>query len=105
MSFLSTEWVDYVEEPMKYQALRPQFFSVGKWWLVEWVVEWVRWGGWVFGWGGWVGGGGGGGTHSVDMRPCGCFILYCNFLFNSKNLTIHFGKIMQLVSRKTRKHI
>ena len=26
---LSTKWVDYVEEPMKYQALRPQFFSVG----------------------------------------------------------------------------
>ena len=29
--FLSTEWVDYVEEPMKYQALRPQFFSMGGW--------------------------------------------------------------------------
>ena len=29
---LSTEWVDYVEEPMKYQALRPQFFSMGGWW-------------------------------------------------------------------------
>ena len=28
VSFLSTEWVDYVEEPMKYQALRPQLFSV-----------------------------------------------------------------------------
>ena len=41
-SLLSTKWVDYVEEPMKYQALRPQFFSVG-------------------GWGGGVGGGGGGG--------------------------------------------
>ena len=27
---LSTEWVDYVEEPMKYQALRPHFFSVGE---------------------------------------------------------------------------
>ena len=26
---LSTKWVDYVEEPMKYQALRPQFFSMG----------------------------------------------------------------------------
>ena len=25
---LSTEWVDYVEEPMKYQALRPHFFSM-----------------------------------------------------------------------------
>ena len=31
-----------VEEPMKYQALRPQFFSVGRWGVVEWVVV-----GWV----------------------------------------------------------
>ena len=38
---LSTERVDYVEEPMKYQALRPHFFS-------------------MVGWGGGVGGGGGG---------------------------------------------
>ena len=29
--FLSTEWVDYVEEPMKYQALRPHVFSMGGW--------------------------------------------------------------------------
>ena len=43
--FLSTKWVDYVEEPMKYQALRPQFFSVGGWGVggggvgvVVWVV-------------------------------------------------------------------
>ena len=57
VSFLSTEWVDYVEEPMKYQVLRPQFFSMGGWGLV-----------------GWVGAGLGGGTHSVDMQPCGCFI-------------------------------
>ena len=36
---LSTKWVDYVEEPMKCQALRPQFFSVGGWgWGV--VMEW-----------------------------------------------------------------
>ena len=28
-SILCTKWVDYVEEPMKYQALRPQFFTVG----------------------------------------------------------------------------
>ena len=35
MFFLSTEWVDYVEDPMKYQALRPHFFSVGGWcWVV-----------------------------------------------------------------------
>ena len=31
-----------VEEPMKYQALRPQFFSMGRWGVVV-VVEW----GWV----------------------------------------------------------
>ena len=35
---LSTKWVDYVEEPMKYQALRPQFFSMGGWGVV--VVGW-----------------------------------------------------------------
>ena len=34
MGFLSTEWVDYVEEPMKYQALRPHFFSVVGGWRV-----------------------------------------------------------------------
>ena len=39
---LSTEWVDYVEEPMKYRALRPHFFSMGGW------LEGSR--------GGWVGG-------------------------------------------------
>ena len=54
-SFLSTEWVDYVEEPMKYQALRPHLFSMGGW------LE-GSWGGWVvMGWmadgvGGCVGG-------------------------------------------------
>ena len=32
---------------MKYQALRPQFFSVGRWGVVEWVVVgWVGMG-WV----------------------------------------------------------
>ena len=39
---LSTKWVDYVEEPMKYQALRPQFFSMGGWGVVGLVVV-----GWV----------------------------------------------------------
>ena len=42
--FLSTEWVDYVEEPMKYQAYMHHFFSIGGW------LE----GSWVGGGGGWV---------------------------------------------------
>ena len=37
---LSTEWVDHVEEPMKYQALRPHLFSAG-WW--GWVVVGCGW--------------------------------------------------------------
>ena len=28
-------------KPMKYQALRPQFFSVGGWGVVGWVLGWV----------------------------------------------------------------
>ena len=67
---LSTKWVDYVEEPMKYQPLRPQFFSMGGWGVVGWLVVWwvglgVGRGGVVVGWvrvsrggGGRVGGGG-----------------------------------------------
>ena len=65
---LSTKWVDYVEEPMKYQALRPQVFSVGGLGVVGLVVVgWVGVG--VVGWGlgvgkggviGWVVVGGGG---------------------------------------------
>ena len=73
--------LDYVEEPMKYQALRPQFFSVGGQGMVGLGVVvgrsgwwWGEVGGWMVGWGGWVGGGDGG-THSLDMQPCGCFIL------------------------------
>ena len=38
-NFLSTEWVDYVEEPMIYQALMHHFGSVGGW------LE-GSWGGW-----------------------------------------------------------
>ena len=38
MDLLSTKWVDYVEEPMKYQELRPKFFSVGGWGVVGQVV-------------------------------------------------------------------
>ena len=47
--FLSTKWVDYVEEPMKYQALRPHFFSMGGWWGVVcwWGMLWVVDEGWV----------------------------------------------------------
>ena len=50
---MSTEWVDYVEEPMKYQALRPHFFPVvGGWRVLQvgWVARWW-WGGWGW-WGG-----------------------------------------------------
>ena len=43
---MSTKWVDYVEEPMKYQAFRPHFSL------------------WVGG----VGVGGGGGMHGVLVR-------------------------------------
>ena len=41
---LSTEWVDYVEEPMKYQALRPHFFSLGGGVGLDW-----QWGVWCAG--------------------------------------------------------
>ena len=45
VSFLSTKGVDYVEEPMKYQAFLPQFGSMGGWLdgsLGGWVVVcWV----------------------------------------------------------------
>ena len=71
VSFLSSEWVDYVEEPMKYQALRPHFSpwvggggGVGDGGREGWLV--VGWGGWMYD--------GDGGTHLVDMWPCGCFI-------------------------------
>ena len=75
---------------MKYQALRPQFFSMGGWGGSGVGRLWggvggvgVRWGGWVCG--------GDGGTHSVDMRPCGCFISYVGFHLNfSGELAISF---------------
>ena len=68
LELLSTEWLDYVEEPMKYQALRPHFFSVVGGWRVLGVDGWWwggSWGGcvcdggvggcWLHGsWGGWV---------------------------------------------------
>ena len=37
---LSTEWVDYVDEPMKYQAFLHHFGSVGEWLEGSWGV-WV----------------------------------------------------------------
>ena len=58
---MSTERVDYVEEPMKYQALRPHFLSVGGW------VD----GGGIGGVGGegWVVRGGGGGVNIIkDLK-------------------------------------
>ena len=70
LCLLSTEWVDYVEEPMKYQALRPHFspWVGGGVWVDGGAggsgvgVVWVGWG-WCRGWVvvGWVGGG----VHSV----------------------------------------
>ena len=68
---LYTEWVDYVEEPMKYQAFMHHFFSKGGW------LE-GSWGGWwcCGGLGGGVGGGGVGGatyhckpTSNIDIYP------------------------------------
>ena len=44
--YLSTEWVDHVEELMKYQAFLPQFGSVGGWLEGSWG-GWVSWGGLV----------------------------------------------------------
>ena len=50
---LSTEWVDYVEEPMKYQALRPHFsLWMGGWRVLD-MGGWVGVSGMVAG--GWVG--------------------------------------------------
>ena len=49
----STEWVYYVEEPMKYQAFLPHFGSVDGW--LE--GSWGGLGGWVVCWGRWVCGG------------------------------------------------
>ena len=62
---MSTKWVDYVEEPMKYQALSPNFsLLVGEgggsggggvgvgvvgWVVVGWVVVGVQSGGGVLG--------------------------------------------------------
>ena len=56
----TTKWVDYVEEPKKFQALRPHFFSVGgglegsrgEWVGGGGVVDGVGWVG-VWWWGGW----------------------------------------------------
>ena len=75
---MSTEWVDYSEEPIKYQALRPHFFSMGRW------LEGSRVGGWQWGggMGGFCAGGVGGVVGDVFVRGgwvgwwwgwvCGC---------------------------------
>ena len=49
-NLLSTKWVDYVEESMKYQALKLYFFPVvDGWWVLG--VGWGWLGGWVMvGW-------------------------------------------------------
>ena len=64
--YLSTKWVDYVVEPMKYQVLRPHFFSMDGWLEGWWWGEWC--GGlvcvWLGGVGGCMGGGGVGGGWS-----------------------------------------
>ena len=82
VNFLSTKWVDYVEEPIKYQALKPIFFSVGGWGVVgQVVVGWVGVGrgGVVVGWVGvgrggvvvgWVGLGRGGGSRVGGGGVC-----------------------------------
>ena len=40
--YLSTEWVDYVEEPMKYQAQRHHLFSMDGWLEGSWGGWWGR---------------------------------------------------------------
>ena len=65
---MSTEWVDYVEESMKYQAFLPHFVSMGGW------LE-GSWGWWMGGWwwGGWCAceGGGWGGVGSGWVADVG----------------------------------
>ena len=59
---LSTKWIDYMEEPMKYQALMHHFFYVGGWLEGIWGGRvgdgdgdgWGGGGGWVLWWIGWV---------------------------------------------------
>ena len=48
MQLLSTEWVDYVEEPLKYQVFMHHFFYLGGWLEVSWDEWW--WGGWGVKW-------------------------------------------------------
>ena len=87
VSLLSTEWVDYVEEPIKYRAFMHHFLVgglmgsvgfVGWWWVGGVRVGSGEVGGW---WGGRVGEAimctDFGGIDSVHMRPYNCFIYYC----------------------------
>ena len=48
--YLSTDWVDYVEEPMKYQVFLPHFVSVGGWLEGSWGGWWCGGGEWVLRW-------------------------------------------------------
>ena len=41
--FLCTEWVDYVEEPMKYQTFMHHIFYVGGWLKGSWGGRWGEW--------------------------------------------------------------
>ena len=70
---MSTKWVDYVEEPMKYQALRPQFFSMGGLGVVVGVE--VGRGGMVVGVGRGGGGRTGGGEVVSDGVGWGCSVV------------------------------
>ena len=63
--FLSTKWVDYVEEPMKYKAFLSLFGTMGGWLEGSWGVH-----GWVLG-GCLCGGGGVGGVLVRGLWVCG----------------------------------
>ena len=91
---MSTEWVDYVEEPMKYQALRPHF-----------SLWWGEGGGWgwvhgvlvrdVVGGGGRVGGGMGGG---VLCGWCARGIIIFEGVLTKFNFSIKFPHLSKFIN-------
>ena len=89
---LSTKWVDYVEKPMKYQALRPQFFSMGGWVGVGVVGGWW-WGGVGRDGGGRVGGGGVGWVVLGCRVVEGWWVVWLDYLSNQIQIlkNCHFG--------------